>query len=283
MKINIPWWIKILAKIILSRLPFQYLFWRKLSVFKHGYMEKPEYAYEVIKQHFANVTLRHDFVALELGPGDSLFSALVCHSWGASKFYLVDVSDYAIKDTQPYQKMAEYLKEVGLQPLDIKHCSSLQEILNICSAEYLTNGLESLKRIPDNSVDIVWSQAVLEHIRHSEFLATMKELRRILKKNGVCSHEIDLRDHLENSLNNLRFSQAIWESQWMSKSGFYTNRIRYSQMLDIFKEAKFLPKVVWEKKWHKVPVSKNKMASEFSILSHQDLCISVFFVILKPL
>jgi hypothetical protein len=30
-------------------------------------------------------------------------------------------------------------------------------------------------------------------------------------------------------LNNLRFSERIWESEFMAKSGFYTNRIPLGQ------------------------------------------------------
>jgi len=47
----------------------------------------------------------------------------------------------------------------------------------------------------------------LEHIRKKEFVDTIIETKRILKPNGICSHEIDLRDHLNESLNNLRFSE----------------------------------------------------------------------------
>lgn len=94
------------------------------------------------------------------------------------------------------------------------------------------------------SIDFIWSQAVLEHIRKSEFLDTMLELHRILRPNGVCSHVVDLKDHLGGALNNLRFSEKLWESNFMASSGFYTNRIRYSEMLDIFHQAGFSVEVV---------------------------------------
>ena len=44
------------------------------------------------------------------------------------------------------------------------------------------------------------------------FEETVYQLRRILKKDGLTSHEIDLKDHLSYSLNNLRFSKNLWES-----------------------------------------------------------------------
>lgn len=60
-----------------------------------------------------------------------------------------------------------------------------------------------------------------------------------LKQNGLISSRIDIRDHIEHSLNNLRFSNKMWESNFMKNSGFYTNRIRYFQMLDIFNKTGF--------------------------------------------
>src|SRR2546426_11298751 len=37
---RIPWPLKIAAKVVLSRLPFPYSFWRRLSLFKHGDMSR---------------------------------------------------------------------------------------------------------------------------------------------------------------------------------------------------------------------------------------------------
>ena len=65
------------------------------------------------------------------------------------------------------------------------------------------------------------------------------ELFRILKPNGVCSHRVDLRDCLDGGLNNLRFSEARWEDALFRKSGFYTNRIRFREMVEIFEQAGF--------------------------------------------
>ena len=56
---------------------------------------------------------------------------------------------------------------------------------------------------------MIWSQAVLEHLKKSEFLEIMIELRRIIKDDGICSHKIDLKDHLYTSLNKIRFSEKI--------------------------------------------------------------------------
>lgn len=107
--------------------------------------------------------------------------------------------------------MATYLAERGLPAPDLEAAQNLDDVLEVCGAVYGTKGLASLKELPDRSVDPVWSRAVLEHIRRAKFAETMRELRRILKPGGVCSHGIDLQDHLAGALNNLRFPERIWD------------------------------------------------------------------------
>ena len=69
-------------------------------------------------------------------------------------------------------------------------------VSTLSSIVILTNGLESWSEIEDESIDFIFSQAVLEHIPKNDFRQTMIECHRILKQNGVISHTIDLKDHL---------------------------------------------------------------------------------------
>ncbi len=249
-------------------------------------MEKPEYAFSTFEQHYvkADVSkLRKKFVALEIGPGDSLSSALIAYAYGASRSILVDNGCWADTDMVVYDAMYNYLKEKKLLiPVLEKGITSLEELLDACSSNYYTDGLNSIKLLPDQSVDFIWSQAVLEHIKLAEFRDYMKELHRIIHHNGVCSHRIDLKDHLCGGLNNLRFSERIWESDFMSNSGFYTNRLRYNELLDIFHQTGFKTQVVHVDQWKSLPIPKVMLSNPFKQLSDDDLKVSGFDVILRP-
>jgi len=285
MKTLVPWQLKIAAKIALSRLPVSHRLWRRVGLFEHGAMDQPEYAYVMFRRHFDRASFPRrtgGFVALELGPGDSLFSALIARAFGAAGSYLVDVGDLALRDVEPYQAMADYLAERGLPVPDAAQFSSLDELLAACGAQYLTAGLASLRNLPDQSVDFVWSQAVLEHIRKTDFLDTMRELRRVLRDDGVCSHRVDLKDHLGGALNHLRFSERVWESEWMAGSGFYTNRIRYSEMLRLFEQAGFAVEVVSVDRWDSLPTPRARLAGGFRELPDDELCVAGFDVVLRP-
>ncbi len=282
LKAYIPWWMKLSTKVILSRLPISYHFWKNFALISHGNMDNPSYAYQVFTQHFNRFQpTQKDFISLELGAGDSLFSALISKALGGGKSYLVDVGDFADKDIKKYQAMAQVLKDKNLPIEGIENCQNLTEVLEFCSASYLTSGLSSLKTIPDCSVDFIWSHGVIELIKRSELLDTLKELRRIIKPDGICSHLIPLVDSL-GELNSLRFSQNVWESNFMANSGFYANRLRYSQLLELFKAAGFTPDVVQTRRWDTLPTPKSQLSKEFSSMSDEELSIYSFSVILQP-
>jgi len=280
----LPWQAKIAAKLVLARLPVPYGFWRRLSVFQHGYMQQPEYAYSVFRKHYDRCSLaeRHGFVAMELGPGDSLFSALIARAFGAASIYLVDVDKFAVEDVQPYRVLRDFLLGIGVDCPDISNCKTVEQILQVSDAQYLTSGASSLRTIPGQSVDFIWSQAVLEHIRRAEFLEFARQMRRVLREDSVCSHRVDLMDHLGGALNNLRFSERVWESDFMARSGFYTNRLRYSEMLTLFEQAGFAVEVVHVDRWQELPTPKRELADEFKCFSDDELCVFGFDVTLRP-
>ena len=280
----IPWYFKLISKLLLARLPVPYTTWSRMSLFKHGYMEDPEYVYSVVQEHIQRINPSHvkDLYVLEIGPGDTLLSALVHYAMGFKSTILVDADSFARTDFEPYDLMIHYLEKQGYDLSSVKGISTLDELLQRIRARYLTYGLDSLKEIPDASVDIIWSQAVLEHIRISEFDEYLSQMHRVLKPNGLCSHRVDLKDHLGGALNNLRFSRKVWESDFFSQSGFYTNRIRYTDMLERFRVAGFDISWVSDDRWETVPTPLNKLDKEFQKLDMNELSISGFDIILRP-
>jgi SAM-dependent methyltransferase len=272
---------KIFAKVILSRLPMDYSFWSRLGVFRHGGNDKAEYAYRVFQQHLLRVSPPRGFVALELGPGDAVASAVITKAFGGSKSYQVDVGPYADRRLETYQNIANYCISNGKKVPDLSDANNFYDILNITKATYLTEGLKSLKEIPNESVDFIYSQSCLEHIILAEFDETIRETRRVLKPGGGASHWIDLQDHLDHGLNNLRFSPDLWESRLMADSGFYTNRLRRSQIVDIFQEAGFVCEIGPELKWSILPTKRKALHENFRALDEDDLLVRGFNILAR--
>jgi hypothetical protein len=267
---------------MLARLPIRYDAWARLGLFKHGEMNDPAYAYQVFRTHYERAKPPPGFVMLELGPGDTAFSALAAWAFGASASFLVDAGQFATRDLAPYVAMAQYLEQKGHRSIDLAGIDSLDGLLTRVSATYLSDGLESLREIPNASVDLSWSHAVLEHVSRPELLPTMRELRRIARPNGASSHQIDLEDHLSHGLNSLRFADRIWESRLFATSGFYTNRLRRSQLLELFAKAGFATEVVRESRWPALPISRSSLARPFRTLEETDLVVHELCVVLSP-
>ena len=291
---SIPWWLRISAKIVLARLPVPYSVWKRIGIFEHGFMDEPERALRVFLA-FAEATgllpdrnpstlLRYPRLlagksVLEIGPGDSLFTALVASSVGSARTWLVDSGDYASRAIQPYAAMTAMLKASGFATPWQSDLTTIEAMTKACACTYLTDGLNSLKRIPAGSIDFCFSNAVLEHIPCGQFGEFINDLYRVMSPNGVAVHRVDLTDHLGGGLNNLRFSDKIWESSLFSRSGFYTNRLRFSEIAGTFRHAGFdvtLPRII---KWDALPLPKSRLNERFRSFDDDDLRVLGFDVL----
>jgi Methyltransferase domain len=272
---QIPWWMKIGAKIVLSRLPISYSVWRRMSLFKHGSMDDPASAIEIFHMHMRNAGLASlaGLRVLELGPGDSVASAVIAHAYGAAEVCLVDVGAFARMDMPLYRRIATELRNRGLNPINVEPIGDIAALLEACNSSYLTEGLVSLQSLPDERFDFIWSNAVLEHVDRSQFRELLTEHHRLMTGNGTSSHRVDLQDHLDESLNSLRFSERFWEAGWVKRSGFYTNRLRCSEVLAAFDRAGLVAFVTDKDYWPKIPVPHRQLARQFRRFADTDLCI----------
>ena len=280
-----PWWLLIAAKLLLSRVPLSYRFFASIGVFRHGRMHNPTYAIDTFARHFERADTKRcpeGFVALEFGIGDSIASAILARARGAAECYLVDAGRFAVEDLASYRAVVTTLRKHDQNCAAIVEPATFETLLEQYGGTYLTEGLTSLKQIPDNSVDFAWSNAVLEHVRVGEFLAVQKELHRIVKPGGTVSHRIDLKDHLGGALNNRRIASTLWERDWFAKSGFYTNRLSFDEMLVLFEKAGFEVEVLQVDRWKTLPTPIEKMSKEFHHYTCDDLRISGFDVLLRP-
>ena len=82
------WALKIILKIIFSRLNIPYSLWKIFNVFKHGQMESFEYSRKIFEGHFrdmSKVNKINNPVIMEIGPGDSLFSMVYSRKYSEGK------------------------------------------------------------------------------------------------------------------------------------------------------------------------------------------------------
>lgn len=209
-------------------------------------------------------------------------AGIAAKAFGARKVYLVDTGAYAESDVRGCHETAARLRACGLTLPETADATSLAEILDRCHISYLTGGISSLSAIPDGTIDFCWSQAVLEHVYRDEFPALLRELRRVMRKGAVGLHGVDFRDHLESSLNNLRFREQVWESRSFRRGGFYTNRIQCHVMIQMFEEAGFEVSVVERNLWPVIPLPRGKMAAPFRNMDEDQLRVADAELLIRP-
>jgi SAM-dependent methyltransferase len=285
LKQRIPWFVKIPAKVVLSRLPLGLRSWQHLNLFRAGPMDFPAYALDTFEKHYRSVALTglNGCNVLEIGPGNSLLTALFARSFGAAKTWLVDEETLASQDVGLFAQAELMLAERGLPVPGVTTAPSMDAVKERLNLQYLTSGLASLRTIPSATIDFLFSNAVLEHVRLADFAEIIKETRRVLKPRGVASHVIDFKDHLQGALNNLRFSERVWESQFMAGSGFYTNRLAWPKMENVFKEAGFAAQLSSFTNWPQgLPTAQSRMAIPFRNLPPSDFTVMEAHAVLRP-
>jgi len=263
----IPWYVKIPVKMALSRMPVSRSLLNRVGIFRHGSMVRPDYALEIVRRHLAlgRIDVR-DRVVLELGPGDSVGNGIIAYALGAERSILADAGDGVAKSPELYRGFVGWLEANLPDPTRLAEANrtwrTFPEMLEAFHITHLTGGVESLRGIPTASVDYSFSEAVLEHVRVDAFDETIREVRRALKPGTVSTHVVDYKDHLQAGLNNMRFSRSTWESPLFTRSGFYTNRLRHSDVRKSFEAAGFEILEDHPVRWPNLPTRESSIHPE---------------------
>jgi SAM-dependent methyltransferase len=279
----VPWWIKIAAKLVLSRIVPSYSVRRRLRVSVHSftadYAGNPDVLRHAINLHTSR-TGSPPRSLLELGPGDSIANALYAAAAGTDTIWLADAGDFATNDMTQYQRAVDHIASDQPDFANRVDLSSRAAMLASINARYLTGGTASLRTIPNGSIDLAVSFAVLEHVRRAEFAQLLAELHRVLAPSGLAFHWIDLMDHLGGRLDNLRLPTWLWENSLFASSGFYTNRLRFSEIVTRARDAGFSTSIAWLARWPSLPTPRRAMAREFARLEDEELRIANFSLLL---
>ena len=212
----------------------------------------------------------------ELGPGDSLGMGLAALISGANHYYAFDVVEFGdspknvailnklielFKKREPipgpdeFPQVKPYLESYDF-PDYILTEEKLEQCLNTKRLESIREALLNLNKtsakfsivykvpwdnesvIEENSMDMIISQATLEHVDDLE--TTYRTLYRFLKPGGIMSHQIDFRSHgtAFNWDRHWLYSDFIW-GLIRGKRGYLLNRQPYSVHLDLLNKFEF--------------------------------------------
>ncbi|MBZ0215472.1 MAG: class I SAM-dependent methyltransferase [Fimbriimonadaceae bacterium] len=278
---RVPWRLKMAFRLTMSRLPLPRIFTRLLPVHGETNLDRLIVLFETKLLLYQSLAGHRPRTYLELGPGDSIARALVAASHGINRTWLIDAGNFARRDLAYYHDIAASLTTRGLSVPNLSKCRNMEDVLTACGASYLIGGLSSLQQIEDNSIDLIISEAVLEHLPRHEFTGFMAEFQRILSPGAIALHGVDLDDHLDGGLNHLRFSRDSWERQAIRHSGFYTNRLSRSEIHQSARRAGMLVGEYYRLEWRDPPIEKNELHLDLRRWRKDDLLVRSFGLALQ--
>jgi hypothetical protein len=251
-------------------------------------------------------------VVAELGPGDSLGIGLMSLLLGANKYFALDVVNFSnsahnllimdelvdmLKNRLPIPNEIEYPRVCPkLQNYEFPDQIYSEEYLDKCLSDERINkirlsltdsqGMIEYKapwycneQVIDNKVDMILSQAVLEHI--DELDEAYKRMHQWLKLGGYMTHCIDFKSHgyADTWDGHWRISPWYW-FLLRGKRPYLINRYPYSIHKNIINSLGF---VLIKEFFTRKPPSFNRriMNSSFEYMSDDDREISGIFIQVK--
>jgi SAM-dependent methyltransferase len=274
----IPWWSKLGAKLVLHHTPGARALAQRLGLFRPGDLARNVVrVVDGFEDHLAEFSSRRGGrtprAVLELGPGNSVGRALCAAAHGAERSWLIDAEDHATQSMAHYREVAERLRQHRTPCVDLHAIEDRAAMLDAVHATFARDGLAGLERVPDASVDLLFSDAVLEHLPLAQFDRFLDEMRRVLAPGGVASHGVEYHDHLGGGLEHLRFAPSFWERPSVAGAGFYTNRLLHSRMIEAARRTGFTVETIWELRWLEPRITRRNLHDAFVDASDDDLSI----------
>lgn len=183
-------------------------------------------------------------VVYEIGCGWDLTLALSLSTLGYKDIRALDVSNHVRPEL--VNAILQYMREDGVVPedfADIDPARTREELLERFGITLMAPCDSANTGMADQSVDLIYSQEVFEHIAPQLLPGIMKECRRVLKDDGVISFYINYADHYFGTDQNvtrynfLRYSDRAWKKY--NPDLHYVNRLRHVDFARLFKDAGF--------------------------------------------
>jgi hypothetical protein len=297
-----------LAKGVIKHLPYV----KKIMSTKTGGSDKSRYCYSVWLRHlmkWSQVNNELPNIVAELGPGDSLGIGLSALLSGCKKLHALDVVQYwddgknlqilnelvalfnnrcEIPDNIEYPKVRPEIDSYDfpssiISDIQIKESLRENRVTSIRKElEKIDDPKNSLIKcnipwsnsniIESNSIDFIFSQAVLEHVEDLD--NTYKSMQKWLQPYGLMSHTIDFKSHGSSKSWNGHWTYS--DLEWKIVKGgknFLINRCPLSTHIDLHAKYGFtILEITCDKMI--TDIRRKHLAQRFKELSEKDLITS---------
>lgn len=209
-------------------------------------MSKRLFALENIFKFLYDKDLINQKEICEIGTGRYPLFPFLFSRFGAKRIVSTDLNRYLLPEL--YSDTAEAINEfLEARNYEFKKFSSKSNLKNIfkkLNIEYLAPFDFCQSKFNTSTFDLIFSNAVFEHVEKDNIDKIHKESFRILRKDGYVLHNIDLTDHFSHSDNTisplrfLKYSDRFWDFL-VKGTFFYQNRVRVNEHIEALKKTGF--------------------------------------------
>jgi predicted SAM-dependent methyltransferase len=162
-------------------------------------------------------------------------------------------------------------------------------ILEGANIHYHAPGDATSSGLPDGSVDVVFSNSVLEHVLPEVIVPLMRESWRVLRPGGYAIHSVNCGDHYAycdrtiTQVNYLRYSDRYW-SLW-NNDRQYQNRLRAREFVDAARSVGFDIAFSYHRPRAELveEVARMRLPDQFARFTIEELAVtSIDFAAHKP-
>ena len=230
-----------------------------------GGTESAEYCLRVFFNHIRSITQilglkEMPLNLLEFGPGDSLGVGLAYLLLGGKRYIAIDSVEYSTPEINK-KILSELLVIINSYtffnqyqpPLSLVSKQSLKNHLSPDRISRILNSIDNndgdfflyisspelnYNIIPNDTIDVIISQAVMEHIDNIEVIYKLSYAK--LKNNGIMSHQIDHRCHTLSDWWNghWQYSDRLWKLA-AGRRPFTLNRLTSSEHISLIRATGF--------------------------------------------
>lgn len=298
------WIAKALSQAALSALPFGEQVNHRLQVMNGmksaGYLRtRVEWGVTFWERIGDKVSAR-DKTVVEVGTGWDAIHAVFLAALGAERIWTYDhvahlrlqlALNVVQELTQHVGRLAALSGQdaavIGERLSAMARAATLPDLLATMRADYVAPGDASCTGLPNQSVDMVYSYAVMAHVPTAVLKDLVAETARILRPGGLSVHRIGLDDPFNawkggDEVDFLRLSDPVWRLLG-ENSVQSNNRLRAIEHIQLY-EAQ-VGEVVWARKTlkphHLERVKAMRVAKRFAHLPPEELAITDMDLIVR--
>lgn len=186
--------------------------------------------------------------------------------------------------TGKLQQALPHLKKEKLDKLEhlLSKNIDFKSLLKTLQFDYKIGDINKMN-LQENYFDFICSNNTFEHIYFKDLKNILYLFKKVIKKDGVMSHFIDMTDHFahfDHSItiyNFLKYSKTHW--QWIDNTIQAQNRMRFSDYINLYNQLniKIIHQVVEKGKIE--DLQKVKIHQSFQNYNAKDLAISHCYLI----